>query len=85
MFEILELQLYDKKNIALMSKSLPSFSTNGVSSVLYIPIFERQSYIFLYLEYSPIYSYIEMMNSYFKQILLISNMERCKFVILFNR
>ena len=68
-------------------------------TVLYIPIFGRQSYIFLYLEDSPIYSYIwktvlyipifqgkqEMLNSYLKQMLLISNMERCKFVILFNR
>ena len=54
------------------------------------------SYIFLYLEDSPKYSYIwntvlyipvfqckqEMLNSYLKQMLLISNMERCKFVIL---
>ena len=48
------------------------------------------SYIFLYLEDSPIYSYIflyledspifqgkqEMLNSYLKQMLLISNMVR---------
>ena len=65
-------------------------------TVLYIPIFGRQSYIFLYLEDSPIYSYIwktvlyipifqgkqEMLNSYLKQMLLISNLERCKFIIL---
>ena len=52
------------------------------------------SYIFLYLEDSPIYSYIwktvlyipifqdkqEMLNSSLKQMLLISNMERCKLV-----
>ena len=64
-----------------------------VSSVLYIPIFERQSYIFRYLEDSPIYSYIwktvlyipifqgkqEMLNSYLKQMMLISNMEMCSF------
>ena len=38
-----------------------------VSSVLYIPIFGRQSYIFLYLEDSPIYSYIsEVTVLYFR-------------------
>ena len=64
-----------------------------VSSVLYIPIY---SYIWKTVLYIPIYSYIwktvlyihifrgkqEMLNSYLKQMLLFSNMERCKFVIL---
>ena len=64
-----------------------------VSSVLYIPTY---SYIWKTILYIPIYSYIwktvlyipifqgkqEMSNSYLKQMLLISNTERCKFVIL---
>ena len=67
--------------------------TVRVSSVLYIPIY---SYIWKTVLYIPIYSYIwntvlyipifqgkqEMLNSYLKQMLLISKMKRCKFVIL---
>ena len=59
-------------------------------SIIYIGC--QVSYILLYLEESLIYSYIwktvlyipifqgkrEMLNSYLKQMLLISNMERCK-------
>ena len=58
-------------------------------TVLYIPIY---SYIWKTVLYIPIYSYIwktvlyipifqgkqEMLNSYLKQMLLISNMDRCK-------
>ena len=55
---------------------------------MYSYIFEDSpiySYIFLYLEDSPIpifHCKQEMLNSYLKQMWLISNMERCKFVIL---
>ena len=46
----------------------------------YIPIFGRQSYIFLNI---PIFQGRQvMLNSCLKQMLLISNMEKCKFVIL---
>ena len=62
-------------------------------TVLYIPIY---SYIWKTVLYIPIYSFIwktvlyipifqgkqELLNSDLKQILFISNMERCKFVIL---
>ena len=41
-----------------MNRVIYLHETARVSSVLYIPIFGRQSYIFLYLEDSPIYSYI---------------------------
>ena len=64
-----------------------------VSGVLYIP---KYSYIWKTVLYIPIYFYIwktvqyipifqgkqGMLKSYLKQMLFISNMERCKFVIL---
>ena len=53
---------------------------------LYSPIFEDNpiySYILMTVLYIPIcQGKQEMLNSYLKQMLLISNMERCKFVIL---
>ena len=90
--------LFDFRKSALKSKMVfkgrhiiaaPNLHTQGVKCPIY-------SYIFLYLEDSPIYSYIwktvvyipifkgkqKMLNSYLKQMMLISNMERCKFVIL---
>ena len=55
-------------------------NTHRVSSVLYIPIY---SYIWKTVLYIPIFQgKQEMLNSYLKHMLLISNMERGKFVIL---
>ena len=51
-----------------------------VSRALYIPIY---SYIWKTVLYIPIFQgKQEMLNPYLKQMLLISHMERCKFVFL---
>ena len=90
---LIETILLSTQNICRVSSVLyiPIFSYIW-KTVLYIPIF---SYIWKTVLYIPIYSYIwktvlyipifrgkqEMLNSYLKQMLLISNIERRKFVI----